>query len=404
MRAGIKTTGAGLLACLTFVPASAQDEIQIRFVTPRHLATVLGSSPIELELTMPAGAEVERLELLVDGKPLTTLTAPPWKAKWDFGNAGRGHGIAAVVYLTDGSESRAAIRTSALRVDQFEGVGLVNLYALVHDKSGKYVPDLSKQDFRVLENGKPQVIRRFTTERKPLRVGIVLDVSASMKGRRIERARSAALEFLDVLEPGDEGMVVTFCDGPYVAQGITSGRNALAAAIQATTARGGTALYDGVYRSAKELQGFDGRRVMVLLSDGRDEAVNGLEPGSLHTLDEALIQALHSEVMIFVIGLGNDLDEELDFYRRRTVGSILRRFADETGGKALLGTSSGELRKAFKSVADDLRNQYLLAYVSADNTRDGKWREIQVLTPGRKLEVLTRKGYYATNGRSAGVR
>ena len=388
----------GLLAILSVgLPQAAVAQPQMSFVSPRHLSTVVGSTPIELRLTLDSGVSVERLVISVDGEELATLSAPPWRVEWDAGNASRGHEIEARLTASDGTTSRLMIRTSALRINQFEEVGLVNLYALVRDGKGDYVGDLTQDDFRILENGKSQTIRRFTTERKPLRVGIVLDTSLTMEGRKLAKAKRAALDFLEVLRPGDQGLVVTFSDRVKITQDITSQKEELAGAIDGAVAEGGTALYDAIWRAAKELQGFDGRRVMVLLSDGRDEARNGLEPGSLHTVDEALEEALRSEAMVFAIGLGRNLDEQLDFYRRRTVGSILREMADSTGGRPLISSGVGELRQAFKRVADDLRNQYLLAYLSNDDTKDGQWREIQALTPGRNLEVITRKGYYAPN-------
>ena len=103
---------------------------------------------------------------------------------------------------------------------------------------------------------------------------------------------------------------MTFNDRVNVVQNLTADSRLLAQAIESTKARGGTALYDAVWKTSRLLEGFDGRRVIVLLSDGQDEASSGLEPGSLHTMEEALEQALRSEVMIFPIGLGKDLDQE----------------------------------------------------------------------------------------------
>jgi len=399
---------AGVLALTFGSMAWAQPEV--RFTAPRHLSTALGTTTVTLAVSVPSGAAVERIELLVDGKPLATLTAPPWELEWEAGDGIRGHSLRAVLYLTDGRQDDAFVRTSPLRINQVEKVDLVNLYALVRDNRRNYVSDLDRDDFRILENGRPQTISQFTTERKPLRVGIVLDTSLSMGGRngtskKLKNARKAALEFLDVLKEGDEGMVVTFNDYVHVAQDLTNNRDLMAAAITEAQSFGGTALYDAIWRTAAKLRDFDGRRVMILLSDGQDEAANGFEPGSLHTLPEALEQALRSEVMVFAIGLGQ-LNEPVKIWDRdlrgrsnvdpdRTLASILQQIAGDTGGRALISASSSTLRKAFNDVADDLRNQYLIGYTSDDERRDGKWREIVVQVPERKLEVVTRRGYYA---------
>jgi VWFA-related protein len=376
----------------------------VEFVSPRHLATAVGPTTIELRVSVPAGRSVERLVITVDGDELATLTAPPWTTVWDAGDAARGHRLEATLQLSDGTLSRGVIRTSPLRINQIEEVGLVNLYVIVRDENGQYVSDLTREDFEILEDGIPQEIRRFSSERKPLHVGVVLDTSLSMgrKGK-LQSARKAALGFLEVLEPYDQGMIVTFSDDVRMAQDITNDKSAMAGAIQATESRGGTALYDAIWRSSKSLEAFDGRRVLVLLSDGRDEAASGFEPGSLHTRHEAEEQALRSEVMIFSIGLGERLDREYPSLWERprdgtlgdSLAEILGGMAASTGGRLLLSPGARQLRKAFRDVAEDLRNQYSLAYVPTDEDRDGGWRRVQVRTPGRQLEIIGRKGYFA---------
>ena len=387
---------AGLAAVCIVASALAAHGGSVEFVTPRHLSTAIGPSRIELRVSPPPGVSAERVVLIVDGQELTVLEGPPWQAAWDAGDGSRGHHIEAVLHLSDGGTERAAVRTSALRIDQVEEVGLVNLYPVVREYDGDYVADLTPDDFKILENGVEQRISRFATERRPLRIGIVLDASLTMEGRKLLNAKKAALEFLDILEAGDEGMVVMFNDEVQILQETTQERRRLARAIESVEAGGGTALYDAVWRTAKKLGEFDGRRVLVLLSDGRDEASNGFEPGSLHTLDEALDQALRSEVMLFVIGLGRNLDSEMDFHRRQTLKEILDRLAGETGGRALITPGAGRLRKAFNDIADDLRHQYSIAYKSSDETKDGRWRRVQILTPGRDLEITCRTGYFAS--------
>lgn len=386
---------ACLIAALSAPVRGAGGVLEI--VAPRHLSTAIGESFIELRITPPSGVRVLRVEILVDGRPLTVLDGPPWRAGWDAGDGSRGRRVEAVAHLSDGTRENAVVRTSPLRINQVEEVGLVSLYPVARTGGGQYVADLTLEDFRIVEDGAAQRITRFTTERRPLRIGIVLDTSLTMEGRKLENAKKAALEFLDILEPGDEGMVVAFNDQVRILQEITAERGSMARAIGSVESRGGTALYDAVWRTAKKLEEFDGRRVMVLLSDGRDEAANGFEPGSLHTLEEALTQALRSEVMLFAIGLGRNLDERLDFTRRFTLEAILERLAAETGGRALFTPGAGRLRRAFSDVADDLRNQYSIAYKSTNEARDGKWRRVRVDTPGRDLEITCRKGYFASS-------
>ena len=282
---------------------------------------------------------------------------------------------------------------------------------MVFDRSGQYVTGLFREDFVVLEDGAKQEIARFATEQLPLRVAIVLDTSLSMsRERRLDSAQQAALNFLGALQPADEALVVAFADRVEVAQDVTTDRSALAAAIDASEAQGGTALYDAIFRTAKRLEEFDGRRVMVLLSDGRDEAANGFEPGSLHTLEEAVNQAVRSEVMVFAIGLGKRLDEEYarewtrplemdSGLRGLSLQEILASIAESTGGRMLISPGAGRLRRAFDAVAQDLRNQYSLAYSPSNDAEDGRYRRIEVRVPERNVEVIAKKGYYASSPR-----
>ncbi|HKQ62759.1 MAG TPA: VWA domain-containing protein [Candidatus Polarisedimenticolaceae bacterium] len=393
------TVGVKILAALAATAALAEPPA-IEFLTPRDRATVLGPSTIEVRLRLPAEPALAHVELRVDGAVLATLKTPPWKADWDAGDGDRTHRIEALVVFADGSRQRAAVSTSPLQINAVERVQLVNLYALVFDPAGKYVTGLNQADFRVFESEKPQAIERFSSEPRPLHVALVLDTSASMGwNNSLEHAQEAAEEVLDVLQPGDAASVVAFSEEVHVLQELTADRQQLTRAVRSTVADGGTALYDAVWRTARELQEFEGRKVLVLLSDGRDASRSGLEPGSLHTLDEAVDEAVRSDVMVFAVGLGRDLGEELDFSGKYTLATILGMLADTTGGRAMFATG-GELRRTFKEIAADLRHQYSIGYVSNQAERDGRWRSIRLQVAGRDLRVVTRKGYFGDRRRS----
>lgn len=400
-----------VILCVSTTVGAQQDDRSVRFVKPLHLQTILGSTTFEAEISLPAGVEVRQLLFAVDGVAVAALDSPPWRTEWDAGESGTGYRLEVIARLSDGTEISEVIATTELRINQRAEVDLVSLYPVVRDGSGRYVTDLNKDDFAVTERGMPQKVSRFTTERRPLRVGIVLDTSLSMaKGERLASAQQAALGFLESLAPGDEGMVVTFNERVRVTQDFTSDRALLGEAITATTAHGGTALYDAIWRTSRMLRDLDARRVIVFLSDGRDESTSGFEPGSLHTLEEALDQALRSEVMVFAIGLGKNLDQECTQNWSRpptshggkgcphgSLQDVLARLSDSTGGRLMLSQSARKLRNAFDGIASDLRNQYSLAYTSTDSAKDGKWRPVEVSIKGRSdVRVISRDGYFAT--------
>jgi Ca-activated chloride channel family protein len=381
----------------------------LEFTAPRRFATVVGPSVAQLAVTPPAGAAVLSVTLSVDGEAAGTKTAPPWTFAWSAGDGTMGHTLQAVAKFSDGTEARASVETSRLTINETEEVAVVNVYAIARGQKGDYITDLAADDFRIFENDRPQVIDRFSAERRPLRIAVVLDTSLSMEGDKLKSAIASAVEFLGILEPGDEGLVVTFSDDVHIVQDLTSNRGEMEAAIRKVEAKGGTSLYDAIVKASERLSEFDGRRVLVVLSDGRDEAANGLEPGSMHTQEEAQERALRNEVMVFAIGLGRSLArdakalranptaraEEMDFYGRKALVAILDSLAQTTGGAAVFSPSAGQLRRSFEQVASDLRHQYALAYRSDDKRHDGAWRAIKVACSRPGVTVTNRKGYYA---------
>jgi len=397
------------MAAVGVIHAQSPEPQRLEFVSPRRLATVVGSSVATLSVTPPAGASVVSVAFFVDKTPGGTKAAPPWTFTWSAGDGTAGHTLTAVATFSDGTSARASVQTSRLAINETEEVALVNVYAIARDAKGGYVSDLQASDFRVFENDKPQTIDRFSAERRPLRIGIVLDTSLSMQGDKLKAAIASAVEFLNILQAGDEGLVIGFSDDVRVLCDLTSNRAELEAAIRKVEAKGGTALYDAIYKASERLAEFDGRRVIVVLSDGRDEAGNGLEPGSLHTLEEAQERALRDEAMVFAIGLGRSLASdakalrenptaranELDFFGRKPLVSILDSLAQTSGGTAVFSPGAGQLRRSFELVASDLRHQYTLAYRSDDKRHDGAWRGIKVLVTRAGVSVTNRKGYYA---------
>ncbi|HEX4824975.1 MAG TPA: VWA domain-containing protein [Candidatus Polarisedimenticolaceae bacterium] len=398
------------IALALTAPALSQDQpSSLKFVSPRRHQTLIGPSKVELAVTPPNGVAVMRVSLFVDNAPAGEKTSPPWVFTWDFGDGSKGHTLEATAAFADGTVIQTTVETSRLQVNETEEVALVNVYAIARDTGGKYVTDLKQEDFHIFENDRPQKLDRFSADRRPLRVAIVLDTSLSMEGEKLKSAVTAADEFLKIVQPGDEGLVIAFSDKVNILQDLTSNVGELEAAVKSVQAKGGTALYDAIVKASDRLSQFEGRRVMVVLSDGRDEADNGLEPGSLHTAEEAQERALRNEVMVFAIGVGKSIArdakaldnnptaraEELDFYGRKPLVTILRGFADATGGTSVFSPGAGQLRRSFEQVADDLRHQYMLAYTSDDPRHDGSWRGIKVTAARPGVTMTNRKGYYA---------
>ncbi len=268
-------------------------------------------------------------------------------------------------------------------------VDLVNVLFTVNDKKNRIVIDLTKDDFRVLENSKPQTVRFFSRESNlPLRIGLLVDTSNSVRDR-LRFEQEAAIDFLSsVLIPGrDKAFVVGFDVESQLVQDYTDDMEKLSQAVRSLQAGGGTGLYEAIYNSSKEKMLFFPppepylRRVMILISDGLDNQ-------SLHTREEAIAMAQRGEVTIFAISTNRTgLAIRGD--------NVLKRLAEQTGGRAFFPFSAPDLAANFQEISRELRSQYSLAYVSTNPARDGTFRSILIEPREKGLRVRAKSGYFA---------
>ncbi len=266
-------------------------------------------------------------------------------------------------------------------------VNLENVLFTVVDKKNRLVTNLTRNDFHVYENGKPENILFFSRETNlPLRIGILIDTSNSIR-LRLHFEQEAAIDFLyDALRPEkDEAFVVGFDTEPVMAVNYTDNLNTLSRGIRSLQAGGGTGLYDAIYYACKEKMIYIPtphpylRRVLILVSDGRDNF-------SEHSRDEALAMAQKAEATIYAIST--------NWTGIRTRGDkVLEYFAKETGGQAFFPIQANDLSAEFKRIATELRSQYSLAY--AITAHDGSFRKIKIKTDRKGLRVQAKAGYFA---------
>jgi len=283
---------------------------------------------------------------------------------------------------------------------------VVNVYAVVRQKNGRLIPDLTKDDFLLEEDQQPQVIRYFSREADtPLTMGILVDTSPS-QGRVLEVEKREAEAFLsEVMRPKDLAFVMHFDVDVELDQDFTADLHRLDKAIDEaeingggartpgtfpTDSQGGTHLYDAVYLSARELLKDEvGRKVLILLTDGEDQ-------GSKVKLDAALEAAQKSDVIIYSVDI-----HDRGFYARQGLGyggeSVLRKLSEETGGR-VIETNSKSSSEAFQQIARELRTQYLLGYTPTNTKLDGTFRRIEVKVRSGSVKVDARRGYYAPAG------
>jgi len=271
----------------------------------------------------------------------------------------------------------------------FKRVEEVNVIFTVTDKRGRFIKDLKREDFAVLDDSRPaEAIRGFSAESNlPLRVGLLVDASNSIRSQ-FKFEQEAAIEFLNqIIRPRfDRALVVGFDSTVEIEQDFTSDTEALSKGIRMLRPGGGTALYDAIYRVCKERLMNTGdtetvRRAIILLSDGDDNQ-------SRVTREEAIEMAQRAGVIVYTIGTSLSPDKGRG-------DKVLERIAETTGGRAFFPFKIQDVANAFSDIQDELRSQYMLAYKPADFLADGRYRSIDINTPNKKLKVRARKGYFA---------
>jgi Ca-activated chloride channel family protein len=282
-----------------------------------------------------------------------------------------------------------APRTPTFEVE----IEMVNLTVSVTDARNRYVTALEESDFAVFEDGIRQELQVFTQENLPISLVLLIDTSASMD-QKLSVAQAAAIRFVGTLRPQDAAQGVQFNNRITVLQDFTNDHAALEAAVGNLSASGPTALHNALYVSLKELAkqkraGELRRRAIVLLSDGEDTA-------SLVDDEQVVELARQSEINIYAISLRPDYVRDRDRLAFSQAAHLLTTLARESGGQVHFPSSLSELDTVYDRIAEELRTQFSLGYVSSNKRRDGRWRRIVVRVPEREeLQIRHKLGYYA---------
>jgi Ca-activated chloride channel homolog len=270
------------------------------------------------------------------------------------------------------------------------GVDLVNLGVTVTSKSGALVTDLTADDFEISEDGRPQTIRHFATgdashdaAGAPMHLGLMLDVSESM-GEDMRFTKTAAIKFLNTLLDAVDVTVVDFDTEVRVARYGQAEFARLIERIRQQKATGWTALYDAVGVYLDGAAGQDGRKIMLLYTDGGDTR-SVLSRGELIDLLKA------SDVTVYAIG---ELEHQPSSGAAEA-RSILSQIAETTGGRAFFPLFAKELDKIYDQVVAEVRAQYTLGYLASNEKTDGTWRKVEVKVRRKDVRVRARKGYFA---------
>lgn len=366
-------------------PTQAQRAPEVAIVSPEPGTVALGTVQLELRVW----GDAESVEVFLDGQSLGVLRTPPWQMHVEVGASGREHVFEAVARAADGRQDTARVRTGSFRVDEVVDLEVIELYVTA-TQGGRRVEDLLREDFVVEDDGVEQAIANFYRGDAPLTAWLLIDTSGSMQGDRLRAAIAGADEFLDGLEDQDRARLTLFSDRVQSVSPMTSFVDVLRLGLDRAVARGATAINDHLFLALQQLAGLQGRRTIILLSDGIDTV-------SILGMDDVLPLARRSGALIYWIRPerrgpelssswrdGNDLEHE-----RRLLEQVVR----ESGGRIVEVPSLAESRGGFREILDEMRDQYVLGFYPTENRNDGSWHRVRVEVRRNDLEIRTRSGY-----------
>jgi VWFA-related protein len=243
--------------------------------------------------------------------------------------------------------------------------------------------NIARDDLTVVEDGIQQQVDTFSEATSPVSIILALDESGSMR-KASDAVKAAASSFVAALRPEDRLAVMRFSDRVVLDHEPTTARSDSLKMIDAFAPHGGTALYDAINQALVKLKNVEGRRVAVVLTDGRDENNAGNGPGSTTTFDQLLKTLREAQTTVFTIALGSNVDRE-----------HLARIADESSGAAYVPETVDSLPAEYARIIEELRRRYIVSYTSTNGTRDGGWRAVDISTARPGLTIRSRGGYFA---------
>jgi len=256
----------------------------------------------------------------------------------------------------------------------------VEVYATVLDHKGNYVDGLRRDDFRILEDGKPQRISIFESDAGALSCAILLDTTGSMRGA-LPRVKNSVTKLIDELAPQDSVAIFTFDDHLTVRQDFTTDRDAAKRAVLRTRAQGNTALFDAISDAAEELAKRPGKKALIVFTDGDDNS-------SLLTASGAIAQAKKVGIPLYAIAEGEATHSS-------GLSKVLNELSENTGGISYRVRKPDDIEEIFQSVANNLRHLYLMTYKPSAEGTDGKWRKIEILVSGvENYHLRAKQGYF----------
>jgi Ca-activated chloride channel family protein len=358
-------------------------EPTLAVLSPKPDDVVSGLTHFAAEVR-PAELAVSQVEFFLDGALACRSVHPPFDCAADVGHRGLAASVRAVALLADGRRLVQTVRTKAPGLVISSETDAVLVTAHVIDSHGRFVHGLTEASFRILEDGQPQEIGSFSDEDAASTVLLALDMSGSM-AVAVADLKAAAAGFLGALRSTDAVTVAAFNTNLFVLAEPGVPVPARLSALERLAPTGMTALYDVIIQATNLVRHGQGRRAIVVFTDGDDDA-------SRSSLESVRTTLESSDVVLYLIARGKAAQDEN--LRRAWAG-----VATATGGDAYFGPNMSHLSEHFADIRDELASGYLLGYTPKRPLGDGAWRKLTVTVsgPGKGDHVQAREGYLATS-------
>lgn len=382
-----------VLSCLA---AAAQADAGVEILAPAAGRPLFGVVTITAVVT--ADEEIETVDFAVDGRPVGSISSPPYTLQVDVGEENRSHLIEVVVAGRQGELVRATLTSPAVQVDERVDLELQQLYAVVTNRRGERALGLKAADFAITDDGVRQRLITVAGGEIPLTATLLLDASGSMLGDGLAVALRGAQAFLDGMADLDEARVMVASDRLRFITPFSDDAEALRRTVALADAGGGTAVFDHLAIALLGLEARQGRRVVILLSDGLD----------MHSVlghDELATIARSSQAVIYWVRLLSPALQRRMWLRPvpvsawrdvqaiRALPGQLEKIVARSGGRVVAVNELTDTEGAFRDILQELREQYALGYYPDPRRNDGRWRPVRVETRRGSLKVRTRDGY-----------
>ncbi len=385
-----------LLAVLALIPALAAadpaapaggGELEVLVVLPSYGEAIFGEVEIGADV-YPPDAAVARVEFYLDSRLLGVVESPPYALRIDAGQDNVEHHFRVVVHGAGGATAESSVWTPRIETDEEISVDLQQLYVTI-ERGAERVLDLDRGGFAVLDNGQRQQLVTFERGEVPFTAVLLVDASSSMKGRPLAIALEGAEAFVRGMRPLDQAKLLLFSDRLLHETPFTTFAAVLTVGLAGVEAGGGTALNDHLYLALKRLEARQGRRVVVILSDGVD--VESVLPMAQVKWSASQLQPVIYWIRLEERGGNRSMwrgpeasDEEIE---------LLRQTVEESGGQIAVIDRIEDVAGAFRWILDDLRDQYVLGYYPPEKKGKSAWHKVVVRVDGADLAVRTRGRY-----------